>query len=180
MPADSQTETFIALKLGVDSWRWQGVPFFIRTGKRMPAKSSQIAVRFRGAPVSFFQRLGCSQDTADVLTITLQPNEGFAFHFDIKVPGDPLCLERVPLQFSYGDHFHGVMPEAYQTLLLDVLDGDQTLFVHGDEVVESWRVYEPLLRDPSPVRDYPAGTWGPPEADALAIPESDLWQVGDV
>ncbi len=177
VPADSQTETFIALKMGVDSWRWQGVPFFIRTGKRMPAKSSQIAVRFRGAPVRFFERLGCSQDTADVLTITLQPNEGFAFHFDIKVPGDPLCLERVPLKFAYGDHFHGAMPEAYQTLLLDVLNGDQTLFVHGDEVEESWRVYEGLLQEPPPVHDYVAGTWGPPEAEGLAIPESDLWQL---
>ena len=177
VPADSQTETFIALKMNVDSWRWQGVPFFIRTGKCMPAKTSQIAVRFRGAPVRFFERLGCAQDTADVLTITLQPNEGFAFHFDIKVPGDPLCLERVPLQFFYGDHFHGAMPEAYQTLLLDVLDGDQTLFVHGDEVEESWRLYDSLLREPPPVHDYPAGTWGPPEADELAIPESELWQV---
>ncbi|MBL4685834.1 MAG: glucose-6-phosphate dehydrogenase [Nannocystaceae bacterium] len=176
VPADSETETFLAVKMGIDSWRWQGVPFYIRTGKRMPVKTSQIAVRFRGAPVRYFERLGCSQDIADVLTITLQPNEGFAFHFDIKVPGNPLRLEKVPLRFFYGDHFHGVMPDAYQTLLLDVLEGDQTLFVHGDEVEESWRVYQRLLDAPPPVHDYAAGTWGPQAADALAIPETELWQ----
>ena len=179
VPPGSDTETFIAVKMGIDSWRWQGVPFYIRTGKRMPKKMSQIAVRFRGAPVRYFERLGCPQDTADVLTITLQPGEGFSFHFDIKVPGNPLRLERVPLQFEYDEHFHGTIPEAYETLLLDVLAGDQTLFVHGDEVEESWRVYQPLLDAPPRVRPYPAGSWGPPEADHIAIPESELWQGED-
>lgn len=179
VPEGSDTETFIALKMGIDSWRWQGVPFYIRTGKRMPKKTSQIAVRFRGAPVRYFERIGCPQDTADVLTITLQPNEGFSFHFDIKVPGNPLRLERVPLNFQYGDHFHGKIPEAYETLLLDVIAGDQTLFVHGDEVEESWRVYAPLLEAPPRARPYAAGTWGPPEADTMAIPEKELWQGND-
>lgn len=177
VPADSQTETFVAATLGIDSWRWQGVPFYIRTGKCMPAKTSQIAVRFRGAPVRYFERLGCPQDTADVLTITLQPDEGFAFHFDIKQPGNPLRLERVPLEFFYRDRFKGEMPGAYQTLLLDVLAGDQTLFVHGDEVEQSWRLYDPLLRNPPKVCEYEAGTWGPAEAEHIAIPETDLWQV---
>ncbi len=176
VPEGSDTETFIALKMGIDSWRWQGVPFYIRTGKRMPKKTSQIAVRFRGAPVRYFERIGCQQDTADVLTITLQPGEGFSFHFDIKVPGNPLRLERVPLKFQYGDHFHGAIPEAYETLLLDVIAGDQTLFVHGDEVEESWRVFEPLLTSPPRVKPYAAGTWGPGEADHIAIPERELWQ----
>ena len=177
VPDDSQTETFVALKMYVDSWRWQGVPFFLRTGKCMPAKTTQIAVRFRSAPVSFFERIGCSQDTADVLTITLQPHEGFCFHLDIKRPGTPLCLERIPLSFSYEGHFDGGIPEAYQTLLLDIIHGDQTLFVHADEVEESWRVYAPLLKSPPPVHRYAAGTWGPAEADALAIPETALWQT---
>ncbi|MCH9684375.1 MAG: glucose-6-phosphate dehydrogenase [Deltaproteobacteria bacterium] len=177
VPADSQTETFLGLRLGVESWRWQGVPFYIRTGKRMPAKTTQIAIRFRGAPVRFFERMGCQQDTADVLTLSLQPNEGFSFHFDIKVPGNPLKLERVPLTFGYGDRFPGAMPDSYQTLLLDALQGDQTLFVHGDEVVESWRVCAPLIESPPPVDEYPAGTWGPTSAEHLAIPESELWQA---
>ena len=175
IPADSQTETFLAAELFVDSWRWQGVPFYLRTGKRLPRRTTQIAIRFKESPVSFFENLGCSADTADVLVITLQPNEGFSFHFDIKRPGEPFCLDQIPLRFHYGDHFEGI-PEAYQTLLLDVLEGDQTLFVHSDEVEQSWRVFTPLLENPPVVRPYAAGTWGPPEADSLAIPETALWQ----
>ena len=175
VPSRSQAETFVAMKMFVDSWRWQGVPFFLRSGKRMPRRMTQIAVRFRDAPVSFFEKLGCSHDTADVLVITLQPNEGFTLHLDIKVPGTPFRLERIPLSFHYQDRFAAV-PEAYQTLLEDVISGDQTLFVHGDEVEESWRVYTPLLETPPQVRPYAAGTWGPPEADSLAIVETDLWQ----
>jgi glucose-6-phosphate 1-dehydrogenase len=176
VPADSQTDTFIAIKLFIDSWRWQGVPFYLRTGKCMPHKTTQIAVRFREAPVSFFQQHGCTQDTHDVLTITLQPNEGFSFYLDIKRPGAQLRLERIPLRFHYDDHFEDEMPDAYQTLLLDVLCGDQTLFVHSEEVEESWRVYAPLIENPPRVRPYAAGSWGPAEADGLAIPENDLWQ----
>ncbi len=176
VPAGSQTDTFVALRMFVNSWRWQGVPFYLRTGKCMPHKSTQIAVRFRGAPVSFFRQYDCDLDTADVLTITLQPQEGFSFYFDIKRPGSPLELERIPLRFDYEGHFDGGMPDAYQTLILDVLEGDQTLFVHADEVEESWRVYAPLIDSPPPVRPYAAGSWGPREADAFAIPETDLWQ----
>ncbi|MCG8423669.1 MAG: glucose-6-phosphate dehydrogenase [Proteobacteria bacterium] len=172
----SQTETFVAIKLFVDSWRWQGVPFYLRTGKCLPAKTTQIAVRFREAPVGYFKQMGCNQDTADVLTIALQPDEGFIFHLDIKMPGAPLRLERIPLRFNYNEHFEGSLPDGYQTLLLDVLNGDQTLFVHSDEVEGSWRVYAPLLDNPPKIYNYAAGTWGPPEADSLAIPERDLWQ----
>ena len=178
VPAGSQTETFVAMKLFVDSWRWQGVPFYLRSGKRMPRKMTQIAVRFREAPVSFFEKLGCSHDTADVLVITLQPNEGFTLHLDIKAPGAPFRLERIPLGFNYLDRFAAV-PEAYQTLLEDVISGDQTLFVHADEVEQSWRIYSPLLENPPEVRPYAAGSWGPPEADSLAIVETDLWQGVD-
>lgn len=176
VPAQSQTETFVALRLRIESWRWHGVPFYVRTGKRMPAKSTQIAIRFRGAPVRFFERMGCHQDTADVLQIWLQPHEGFAFHVDIKEPGNPLTLKRVPLSFDYRNEFEARIPDAYQTLLLDALRGDQTLFVHSNEVEESWRVYAPLIEDPTPLHDYPAGTWGPDAAEHFAIPERELWQ----
>jgi glucose-6-phosphate 1-dehydrogenase len=172
----SRTETFVALELAIDNWRWKGVPFYIRTGKRLPRKLTQIVVRFREAPASYFRNLGCAEaDTADALVITLQPDEGFSFHFDIKVPGNPFRLERIPLRYRYRDH-HPEMPEAYQTLLLDVLNGDQTLFVHSEEVEQSWRLFTPLLEDPPEPRPYAAGSWGPPEADALAIPESELWR----
>jgi glucose-6-phosphate 1-dehydrogenase len=178
VPKSSQTETFVALELFVDSWRWQGVPFFLRTGKCMPKRMTQIAVRFREAPVSFFRRLGCTEDTADILLITLQPDEGFSLYFDIKVPGDPFELRRIPLRFSYKERFD-VVPEAYQTLIQDVMEGDQTLFVHASEVEESWRVFMPLLHHPPKVRSYAAGTWGPREADALAILDTDIWQGND-
>ena len=175
VPKSSQTETFVALELFVDSWRWQGVPFYLRTGKCMPKRMTQIAVRFREAPVSFFRKLGCTQDTADILLITLQPDEGFALYFDIKVPGDPFELRRIPLRFSYKERF-AVVPEAYQTLIQDVMEGDQTLFVHASEVEESWRLFMPLIEKPPKVRAYAAGTWGPREADALAILDTDIWQ----
>ena len=176
VPSDSPTETFAALSVYVDTWRWQGVPFYLRTGKCMPHKTTQIAIRFRPAPVSFFRSLGVDQDTHDVMTITLQPNEGFAFYLDIKKPGSPLSLERIPLCFGYEEHFRTALPDAYETLLLDVLEGDQTLFVHADEVEASWSFYASLLEKPPKAYPYAAGTWGPSEADMLAIPETDLWQ----
>ncbi len=176
-PKSSQTETFVAMKLFVDSWRWEGVPFYLRTGKRLPQKTTQIAVRFRAAPISFFEQIRCTEHLADVLTITLQPNEGFALHLDIKRPGAPIRLERVPLRFDYDEYFEGSMPDGYETLLLDVLTGDQTLFVHAQEAEQSWRVYAPLLENPTPICNYAAGSWGPPEAESLAIPESEIWQL---
>jgi glucose-6-phosphate 1-dehydrogenase len=173
---NSQTETFVALELFIDTWRWKGVPFYLRTGKRMPRKITQLAIRFREAPVSYFRKLSCNFASADVLTITLQPNEGFSFHFDIKVPGEPFRLEQIPLRFRYEDHYPA-FAESYQTLLLDVLEGDQTLFVDTEEVEESWKLFMPLIERPTPLRRYAAGTWGPPEADSLAIPEAALWQA---
>lgn len=174
VPKNSQTETFVAMKLFIDSWRWQGVPFYVRTGKRMPHKTTQIMVRYRGAPIGFFGESG-SEHNSNILSITLQPDEGFSFYLAIKAPGSPPRLEQVPLRFNYDEHFHGEIPDSYQTLLLDVINGDQTLFVHAEEVEESWRLYTPVFNNPPPVRDYRAGTWGPREAQALAIPESELW-----
>jgi glucose-6-phosphate 1-dehydrogenase len=181
IPKGSQTETFVAMKIGIESWRWQGVPFYLRTGKRMGARTSTIAIRFRDTPISLFESMGdagaARRDTADVLVITVQPNEGFSMHFDVKVPGAPFRLRRIPLKFAYSE-MSETIPEAYETLLLDVLRGDQTLFVHADEVEESWRIHEPLvLEPPRPVYSYTSGSWGPREADHLAIPETDLWQV---
>ena len=171
----SQTETFVALPLYIDNWRWSGVPFYLRTGKRMPKTLSQIAVRLRATPAALFDSFGARHETSDALVISLQPDAGFSLHFDVKVPGAPFATTRIPLDFRYSERFPA-MPEAYETLLLDVLEGDQTLFVHSDEVEQSWRLYTPLVHSPQPIHDYPAGSWGPQEANALAIPESDLWQ----
>ena len=161
IPPISQTETFVALELYVDTWRWKGVPFYLRTGKRLPRKITQIAIRFREAPVSYFRKIGSALASADVLIITLQPNEGFSFHFDIKVPGDPFRIERIPLRFHYEDSYPN-MPESYQTLLIDVLEGDQTLFVYSDEVEESWKLFMPLLERAAAAATLCGGHLGPP------------------
>jgi glucose-6-phosphate 1-dehydrogenase len=174
VPADSTTETYISMKLTLDNWRWQGVPFYIRTGKRMEKRLTQISVTFRRPPVCMFQSMGACLLHSNVLLMTLQPNEGFALHFDVKAPGEPFDLKTFPLSFRYDDVFVK-LPEAYETLLLDVMDGDQTLFVHAEEVEASWRFYEPLLDAPRKVHPYPAGTWGPPAAEAHFVRGAPEW-----
>ena len=163
---DSLVETFVALRLNFDSWRWQGVPFLIRTGKRMPQRLTQVDITFRQPPVCMFKSLGARQMHSNLLRIVLQPNEGFSLFFDVKAPGEPLRLKALPLHFEYQEAF-GPLPDAYETLILEVLTGDQTHFVHADWVEASWQIYTPLLQAPFPIRPYPAGTWGPDEADRL-------------
>lgn len=177
VPADSDTETYVALRLRIANWRWQGVPFVLRTGKRLPTKRTRIAVRFRPAPVALFQPGGqpCIPGDSDCeaapneLIITLQPNEGFDLRFEVKSPdtnSDEMQLTTEELSFSYRDAF-GPIPDAYETLLRDVITGDQTLFVRGDEVESSWQLYTPLLDADLPVHEYPSGSWGPDAADAF-------------
>ncbi len=171
----STTETFCAMRIAIDNWRWQGVPFYLITGKALARRHTQIAVRFRGAPVGLFRSAGTRTDTEDVLLITLQPDEGFEMHIDVKMPGSPFRLQRIPLAFQYRDRF-AELPEAYQTLLHDVLSGDQTLFVHGDEVEHSWRVYAPVLDSKEQPHSYPVGSWGPEAAEAFSIADRELWR----
>lgn len=175
VPADSRTETFVGAKVFIDNWRWAGVPFYLRTGKRMGRRLSQIAVHLRNTPAAMFDSYDDPRETADVLLATLQPDPGFSLHFDVKVPGAEFRMVRIPLGFRYRDLFDDVS-DAYETLLLDIMLGDQTLFVHADEVDYSWRYFSELLSRPPAPLPYPAGTWGPPEADHLAIPETELWQ----
>ena len=167
VPDDSDTETFVALPLYIDNWRWQGVPFHLRTGKRLPEKRTQIAVHFRCAPVSLFQNASGNRCgvNPNVLVITLQPDEGFDLHFEVKQPGETLQLETQRLRFRYEDAFDPI-PDAYETLLQDVIVGDQTLFVHSDEVEASWQLYTPLLDADLDVQPYPAGSWGPESVPA--------------
>jgi len=161
---DSRVETFAALRLNFDNWRWQGVPFSIRTGKRMPERLTQIEIAFRRPPVCMFKSLGAQQMHSNLLRIVLQPNEGFSLFFDVKAPGDPLRLKVLPLHFEYQEAF-GPLPDAYETLILEILTGDQTHFVHAAWVEASWQIYTPLLRERIEVHPYPAGTWGPDEAN---------------
>lgn len=165
---DSETETYAALRLNIANWRWQGVPFYIRTGKRMPKRLTQIAVIFHCPPVSVFRPFEASCPLEpNVLVIAIQPDEGFDLHFHVKSPGQPVALTTQKLTFKYSDVFGPHIHGAYETLLLDVLTGDQTLFVRADEVEEAWRVYTPLLEKKIKVNPYPAGSWGPPEANQL-------------
>jgi glucose-6-phosphate 1-dehydrogenase len=170
----SGTETFAAVRLRVRNWRWEGTRFLLRTGKRLPAKCTQILVRFRKPPVWFFPRSDPGEVTANVLTITLQPDEGFELGIEVKRPGHPIRLATQRLHFRYSEAF-GPLPDAYQTLLLDLLRGDQTLFVRADEVEESWKAYDRVLRHPPRLQSYPSGTWGPKAADRLAEDEGHTW-----
>ncbi|MCC7055543.1 MAG: glucose-6-phosphate dehydrogenase [Gemmatimonadaceae bacterium] len=160
---NSRTETFAAIRLHIENWRWQGVPFYLRTGKRLGKRVTEIEVKFRRAPVWMFRSMHQESLHRNTLVLTLQPNEGFSLYFDVKAPGEPFRVQRLPLHFDYAEAFKSI-PEAYQTLLLDVLRGDQTLFVHAEEVEVAWTLFTPLLDGAVGVLPYPAGSDGPTEA----------------
>ena len=163
----SKTPTFAAVRLHLDNWRWQGVPFVLRTGKRLPERVTEIAVVFRRPPVTLFQNDGQGDPTPNVLRLRLQPDEGFRLSFDVKTPGDGFRVTTRELAFSYSDSF-GPFPDAYETLLRDVAEGDPTLFVHAEEAEEAWRIYRAVLDNQAiEVHEYPSRTWGPEAADRL-------------
>jgi glucose-6-phosphate 1-dehydrogenase len=170
----STTETYAAAVLHINNWRWHGVPFYMRTGKRLPRKSSIITVTFREAPAAVFNPYVVCGMACNKLEITLQPNEGFNLSFITKIPGPGMHLANQQMRFRYADSF-GPLPEAYQTLLLDVMRGDRTLFVRNDEVEGSWKLFEPNLTNRPPIRFYPAGSWGPAEADKLFGENNCTW-----
>lgn len=163
--ADSTTATLVGIRLYVDTWRWEGIPFLIRTGKRLPARFTRIAVTFREPALCVFHgRRDTCEHNPDVLLIILEPDEGFSLRFNVKSPEDETKIDSQTLHFRYSD-VYGDLRDAYQTLLLDVLEGDQTLFVRADEVEASWQVWGPLLDRAAELIVYEAGTWGP---DALS------------
>ena len=178
---DSTTPTFVALKLMIDNWRWQGVPFYLRTGKRLPKKVSEIAIQFRDVPLLIFQ--SASQQTSpNILSVRIQPNEGISLRFEAKMPGSELRTRSVNMDFSYGSSFGMATADAYHRLLLDCMLGDQTLFTRADEVEEAWRVVTPALSawdgpaDPATVPQYEAGTWQPTEAEFLLNRDGRQWR----
>jgi len=172
----STTETYLALRLRVANWRWENVPFFVRTGKRLPVKSSRVVVTFKAPPVSFFQSESEYHMNPDRITIQLQPEEGFEIAFEIKVPGREMRVQTHRMEFHYADVF-GKLPDGYDTLVEDVMLGDASLFVRADEVEESWRLYGPILSAPPPVVFYPAGSEGPDEAKRLAESWGHRWST---
>jgi len=172
---DSSTETYAALRLTIANWRWMGVPFLLRSGKRLPGKSTRIVVSFRRPPVTFFA--GEPEDLRpNILTITVQPDEGFDLTFELKPPGHRLEMQTHRMHFRYGEAF-GPLADAYQTLLADLMRGDQTLFVRADEVEAAWEIYSALMEHRPKVHPYPAGTEGPVEADRLATSVGARWSV---
>jgi len=167
---DSQTETFVAMRLAIENWRWQGVPFYLRTGKRLPRRVTQIVIEFRMPPVALFRAMDACNPCTNVLTIALQPDEGFDLSFEVKSPGESFQLQTEHMKFRYPTAF-GELSAGYDTLLLDVIEGDQTLFVHADETEASWRFYTPLIEHPRPLQPYWAGSWGPATDTLLAAGE---------
>src|SRR5271156_6199436 len=176
---DSRTETFVALKTYIDNWRWSGVPFYIRTGKRMPRRASEIYVQFKDVPQILFNR--DSSVPANALTIRIQPDEGFSFDVMTKRPGLDLVLQPVRMNLSYNAAFGDASsPEGYERLLLDVMDGDHTLFISAQFVEKSWEFVQGILDSWSdvvrvPLVEYPAGSWGPKEGDQLIRFAGRVW-----
>ncbi|MBN8598805.1 MAG: glucose-6-phosphate dehydrogenase [Planctomycetes bacterium] len=171
---NSLTETFVACKLSINNWRWQGVPFFMRTGKRLSKKMTRIVVTFKRPPVAMFDSYGACLFTQNRLELLLQPDEGFNLTVEVKKPGSGLQLQTQKMHFRYSEAF-GKLPEAYQTLLLDVARGDRTLFVRADEIETSWELFTPVLENKPAIQTYASGSWGPTAANELVARYGQCW-----
>jgi len=174
---DSKTETFVALKLWIDSWRWSGVPFYLRHGKSLPERVTEIVVRWKDTPCVLFNQ-SCNQVKSNMMIFRIQPNEGFALRVNAKVPGTGNEIRDVRMDFDYNDAFGAEPPEAYERLLHDALLGDSTLFTRRDEVEVEWGIVEPILEAweeaPEPYT-YETGSWGPKEADEFMARDGRRW-----
>ncbi|MCI0528274.1 MAG: glucose-6-phosphate dehydrogenase, partial [Nitrospira sp.] len=180
---DSPRETFAAVRLRVDNWRWQGVPFYLRSGKRMARKVTEIAIQFKKAPQLLFKAVESDEIRSNVLVLRIQPNEGISLQIEAKYPGTMIRTQPVEMEFHYQTSF-GMLrpPTAYEHLLLDCLSGDQTLFNRADEVEMAWSLVMPFLnvweaKRPLDFPNYKAGEWGPKEADELIAEDGFSWRV---
>ena len=186
---DSRTPTYAAMRLYVDNWRWKGVPFYLRSGKRLGRRASEIAVQFRSPPHAMFGREASASMQPNVLVMRVQPHEGVSLNFEVKTPGAAVALTSeievapVDMDFTYSEAFHESAAPAYETLLLDAMIGEATLFTRSDEVEAAWTLIDPLLRhveggDAPPLDEYAAGTMGPANADALIARDGHRWRMG--
>jgi glucose-6-phosphate 1-dehydrogenase len=178
---DSRTETYMAMRLEVDNWRWAGVPIFIRTGKRLPKRVTEVALQFQRVPHLPFRAHEARDLHPNALVLRIQPDEGISLRFGAKVPGQAFEVRDVLMDFSYGAAFLEEPPDAYERLQLDAMIGDPTLFIRSDEVLQAWRIVDPILtawasRD-TPLARYPAGTWGPKQADQLLARGGRRWRT---
>jgi len=179
--AHSTTETFVALRLFVDDWRWADVPFYLRSGKRLPKRETEIAIVFKTPPLRLFRRAIGDGLEPNVLSLRIQPDEGIAMKFTAKLPGQAMDLRAVQMDFDYGASFAVSPPEAYERLLLDAMLGDSTLFIRRDEVEAAWALVDPIVegwraQGLARLPEYAAGTWGPAEADPLIERDGRRWR----
>ena len=177
---DSHTESYAAIKLFVDNWRWQGVPFYLRTGKRLPARISEVVIQFRPVPHQTFPAPAQMDWRPNRLLLAIQPEEGIFLRFGVKQPGPDLYLSPVMMQFYYREAFNIKPPSAYETLLEDIMEGDTTLFLRGDQAEAAWSVIMPILDTWSTMKstnfpNYQAGTWGPEESEILIAQDGRSW-----
>jgi glucose-6-phosphate 1-dehydrogenase len=176
----SRTETYAALRLDVDNWRWAGVPFYVRTGKRLPQRVTEVALQFQRPPHLPIPAAQAAELAPDALILRIQPDEGITLHFGAKVPGHAFKVRSAAMEFSYGASFLEESPEAYERLLLDALVGDPTLFIRSDEVEQCWRIVDPILdfweSDAAQIPTYEAASWGPADADRLIEGNGRKWR----
>jgi glucose-6-phosphate 1-dehydrogenase len=178
---DSKTETFAALKFYIDNWRWGGVPFYIRSGKRLPTRVTEIVVHFKQIPHALFKGILKTGNDNNLLVIRIQPDEGILLKFGMKIPGQGFDVQTVNMDFKYSDLSATRIPSAYKRLLLDCMMGDSTLYTRGDAVEELWKFIDPILQawqtnNNIPVFGYPAGTWGPEPSDQLIEGKDQTWR----
>ncbi len=177
---DSNTETFVALKVAIDNWRWSRTPFYLRTGKHLPTRATEISLQFRAAPHLPFTSNAVDAIDPNVLNLRIQPDEGSSLQFIAKAPGPKIELRTVSMDFAYGSSFVKRVPDAYERLLLDCLLGDSTLFTRWDEVERAWEIIDPLLEAwataPGPFPNYHAGSWGPVAADEMIARDGREWR----
>lgn len=181
VPEESRTETYVAMKLYIDNWRWGGVPFYIRTGKRLPTKVTEIVVHFKPSPHTLFLNQEGAPDRGNQLIIRIQPDEGILLKFGMKVQGAGFKVQEANMDFHYKNLSDSYIPAAYQRLLLDCMQGDSTLYTRGDAVEAAWRFVDPILKDweennTIPLHGYPCGTWGPEVADMMFEQEGYTWR----
>jgi glucose-6-phosphate 1-dehydrogenase len=179
---DSGTETFAALKLNIDNWRWAGVPFYLRTGKRLAERVTEIAIKFKRVPSLLFRQTSVEQLTPNFLVLHIQPNEGISLQFGAKIPGPVVRMGAVQMDFAYNNYFGATPSTGYETLLYDCMIGDATLFQRSDNVELGWSVVTPILDvwKALPARSFPnytAGTWGPVEASELLQRDGRQWRL---
>jgi len=178
---DSGTETYVALKLFIDNWRWGGIPFYIRAGKRLPAKFTEVVIHFKPTPHKLFCFNEESGNSENQLVIRIQPDEGMLLKFAMKVPGTGFKVQDVNMNFHYSSLANKVIPEAYQRLLLDCMQGDSTLYARGDIIEEAWRFVDPILRvwkerPEIKIYEYHSGSWGPEIAESLIEGRNMTWR----